>query len=416
MYTLFYRKKSIFAFIFLVIIQLFAVFLIFICFSRGTWISLLLSTIIFLIVRYRKTHRPIIKKVLVPFLILIIPIGIHLYNLKPVSANGRILIWKISSGIIKDNPLFGIGEGNFAYSFLNHQHEYFQSLENIKRYGSIISDIRFAFNDILHLLVEDGILGLSIFLLLLFIVTKMLYSIIKSSIDPKKRTFAFELLLMLCILILGGLTSYPLSLIPFKAIIVAIFALTVNTYLSTVSNNAISTLTKNKTLLLSTISILTSIILIFNVQRTYCALISWRDSVVYSDHLQLAKLRELTSVLSNDGYFLYYIGTRYLQNKDYVKAINYFKKAKLLYPHKDVYLQLANANIKMNDIRAAELEYKFLLSSFPNEIDFYSAIAHFYNESKEYKALEKIKERVQLLTPKGNAIPFERKRKEIINL
>lgn len=55
------------------------------------------------------------KKVLVVTVATIFSSGllIAFYTLKPISADGRLLIWKVGYGMIKDKPATGFGKGGF---------------------------------------------------------------------------------------------------------------------------------------------------------------------------------------------------------------------------------------------------------------------------------------------------------------
>lgn len=416
MYSIYLIRKKYWFFLFLLIVlQLLGVYLIYLCYSRGVWISLIFSILIFLSIRYGKGNWVKIRKFVATYLILMIPLSFYLYNLKPVSANGRILIWRISLDVIRENFIFGVGEGNFDYNFINQQNVFFKSLKNVKNYGTIISDIRFAFNDLLQILAEDGVVGFIIFFIILITVVKMLLYIIKYKAEM--RNFTYSLLIMLCILIFGGLFSYPLSLLPFKVIIVVVFAFTVNSYLLAKGDQTALVFIKAKArFLFAFISMFLSATILWNVTRIYTSLKIWSNSIIYSYQQQVIVLENLKPKLSDNGYFLYFLGSSYLQNDNYKRAIDNLNQAKLLYPDKDVYLNLAKTFIKLDNLCAAEMEYKFLINSFPNDIELYSILARFYSEYRKYDSLNEVKVKVQSLIPGRDVEYFEQIKREIINL
>lgn len=49
---------------------------------------------------------------------------IAFYTLKPISADGRLLIWKVGYGMIKDKPATGFGKGGFEANYLYYQAKY----------------------------------------------------------------------------------------------------------------------------------------------------------------------------------------------------------------------------------------------------------------------------------------------------
>lgn len=85
--------------------------------------------------------------------------GMVLYRSKQASADGRLLIWKISVMMIKEHPL-GVGIGMFEHDYNLRQGDYFASGESteLERYNS--GTVYMACNDFLEQGVEVGIPGL----------------------------------------------------------------------------------------------------------------------------------------------------------------------------------------------------------------------------------------------------------------
>lgn len=126
---------------------------------------------------------------------------------------------------------------------------------------------------------------------------------------------------------------------------------------------------------------------------TFYSLIMSRDAVIYSERRQMVILNKLNSIMGNNGYYLYFLRISYFKNKDYINAINNLKKARLLYPDKEVYLKLASAYNNLGDFRSAEKEYLYLIESFPNEIALYAHLGSLYVEYNETKSLEELKKK-----------------------
>jgi tetratricopeptide (TPR) repeat protein len=142
----------------------------------------------------------------------------------------------------------------------------------------------------------------------------------------------------------------------------------------------------------------------------------WRESVVYSEKQQLSILKRLKDRLGTNGYFLFYLGDSYFRNKDYPKAIQNLKEAKLLYPDKEVFLKLALAYIEDKQISSAEAEYKYLIQSYPAEIDLYYQLGYFYLQIDNNKSLEELKEKVISLKNNSDSKSYETTRKKILQL
>lgn len=94
------------------------------------------------------------------------------FSKKRSSAIGRLTVYNTCLQIIKDHPLIGVGPGQFAAHYNNYQSAYFQS-QTIPVDIQILADNNFeAFNSVLQVLVEYGIIGLILIILLVYGIKK----------------------------------------------------------------------------------------------------------------------------------------------------------------------------------------------------------------------------------------------------
>jgi tetratricopeptide (TPR) repeat protein len=129
--------------------------------------------------------------------------GIGIYNLKKDSADGRLLIWKISLQTLVHNPE-GVGIGNFSGSYGHEQAAYFESGKGTGREAYVAGNPEYGFNEYLQVGIEEGAVSLILFLC---IAGYSLYTGIR-----RKRVGATASLLALLI---AALASYPFSVLPF---------------------------------------------------------------------------------------------------------------------------------------------------------------------------------------------------------
>jgi hypothetical protein len=125
--------------------------------------------------------------------------------IKQDSSSGRMFIWKTSSGIIKDNPIYGIGYDNFATVYPNYQALMYETGKMSDKDLYVADNTKMALNEYIQTTAELGAIGL--ILLVSIIITYLYYG---------KR----EMPVYLCICI-GMLFSYILH----SAIIVYILIL-----------------------------------------------------------------------------------------------------------------------------------------------------------------------------------------------
>ncbi len=69
-------------------------------------------------------NRSIVTSVTVTILVIVL---ISLYYIRPASANGRLLIWRVCLDIIAQRPLFGFGISGLEKNYMLFQAEYFHN-------------------------------------------------------------------------------------------------------------------------------------------------------------------------------------------------------------------------------------------------------------------------------------------------
>ena len=109
------------------------------------------------------------KKVVFALVLFFIFAGLTgLYALKKHSALGRLLIWKITFQESMKKPLTGQGFNAFIAEYPKAQIDYFKEGKgnNCEKY--IAGNVKWAFNEPMQLLFEQGIVGLGLFLLILW--------------------------------------------------------------------------------------------------------------------------------------------------------------------------------------------------------------------------------------------------------
>lgn len=133
--------------------------------SRAAWLSALTGLILLGIIRYDIVQKLQQMKRLKMFLILlgamtfITLIIIGSVSLRPTSANGRIFIWKVTSGMIQKNLINGVGLDQFKSHYMLEQASFFSkypcSLE-----ADFAGNTVFCFNEFLQHFVENGLIGI----------------------------------------------------------------------------------------------------------------------------------------------------------------------------------------------------------------------------------------------------------------
>lgn len=177
--------------------------------SRAAWVA----TIFVLLLSIRKYTwwQSLIKNKLhiivggIIFISLII--GLLLY--KWDSVLGRMLVWRVSTDMIAEKPWIGHGTNSFRGQYMIYQAEYFKEKPD-SLFSKVADDVSYSYNELIKLLVEGGIIGLAIFIMILFILWH-------SSCNIAIRNG-------LTTLVIFSLFSYPFEIYVFKVFFVIMCA------------------------------------------------------------------------------------------------------------------------------------------------------------------------------------------------
>ncbi len=127
-----------------------------------------------------------------------------LYNQKKDSATGRLLIWEVSTEMIKDKPVLGHGFGAFKEKYMTYQAKYFKNNFNSK-FTQLADNVKHPFNEFIKVAVEFGIVGL---IVVLSFFSFVLWKIVKSENENRVLVFSGLVSFLVC-----AFFSYPLQYI-----------------------------------------------------------------------------------------------------------------------------------------------------------------------------------------------------------
>lgn len=137
-----------------------------------------------------------------------------IYQLKKDSADGRFYLWKVTGLAFLEQPFTGTGLGGFRVAYADAQAEYFSSGEATISEKMLADCPYYGFNDYLQLGLEQGVIGLGIF------VTLLVYSLFQG---VKKRQVG--VVGGLLSLIMFSFASYPLQLPEFWVVCIVLLVI-----------------------------------------------------------------------------------------------------------------------------------------------------------------------------------------------
>ena len=191
--------------------------------SRTAWIAAVVSCgWVYWIQRsgWKKTKRIINKNrtlSIISSIILLILLAcssVGIYQLKKDSANGRLLLWKMTGQALLEHPYTGTGLGGFRVAYAKAQADYFASGKASKTEMMVAECPDYGFNEFLQIGLEQGIAGLTLFVLLLG------YSLFQGMKNRQiGATGGILALIIFC------MASYPLQLPEFWVVLVVLMGI-----------------------------------------------------------------------------------------------------------------------------------------------------------------------------------------------
>jgi len=315
----------------------------------------------------------------------------------------RAAIWKYTILMIKDYPLLGSGIGSFQYNSLRYQAKFFDQGDNRALYPYGVADK--THNEYLQLAAELGIIGLIIFIWLIFAYFYYGLKILKREKERYKQGVIIGLMGSVMAFLIDSIFWFPLhhsftsSLFWLCLGLLVVMGLKEDTAVYKSEPNKKITNTKNdiyqfKPLLFICIILLTTVLstLVF---RPFIARIYW-----YNGFKEIEKenwnnaIKIYEEALRWDPYLgpIYYDIGKILQNKNlYGVAGEYLEKAEKYIDHPDLPLDLAINYLKSGKLDEAAIKLKQAISYQPDEksmLPVYAELGNTYLQLKRYRPAE----------------------------
>ena len=342
---------------------------------------------------------------------------------KDSSLKRREAIWGFSTLMIKDHLLFGSGLGTFEYNTLRYQAKFFDQGQNRALYPYGVADK--AHNEYLQLGAELGLIGLGIFLWLIFSYFNYGVKKLKNIKDKYKLGIVIGLMGSTIAFLVDALFWFPLRLPTNTALFWLILGLTIVTNKTEVNadkinleqkdpdatakeigNNNINKKQKKaedkdndniyrfKPILYLSI-ILLVVILSITIARPFIAQTYWYKGFKEIEKENWNKaIKIYEEALRWDPYLgpIYYDIGKILQDKElYGISREYLEKAAKYIDHPDLPLDLAIIYLKGGMLDEAAIKLKQAISYQPDEksmLPLYAELGNTYLQLKRYKPAE----------------------------
>lgn len=350
--------------------------------SRGAWISGFAGLYFVLNHQYQLANRlkgllktTATKAVASLVLVSVVIVAFFaLYNYKEESAFGRLFIWKVSKEMVYEKPLFGNGFGAFEADYGKVQVAYFLNNKGTDSEKQVADYVTSAYNEYLEMLIESGIVGLSLFLAILYFafINRNDENISKYHIAAKASLLA---LAVLC------LVSYPFRLMPnLLLLVICLFVI-----FRTGQYKTITIAGYGKAVVFLWLTAISG--LIFCGSRYVYGIYHFRNG--YAKVLNhdfdggIRDYEKAYPLLDSSGEFLFYYGSAFYLKHDYSQSIDYLQKAVKLRSDPNAFITLGRSLQQLKRYREAENAYQMATGITPAKLYPKYLLAKLYLEMEQ---------------------------------
>lgn len=345
--------------------------------SRTAWIGAFAGIVFLSFIYLWKNYGSKVIRLAIITILAFIPIITfaikRLYLLKPVSADGRFYIWKISSRMIEENPWIGIGIDKFKSKYMYYQAEYLLQNPN-SPFLQIADETNEPFSEPLKIAIEQGVVGLAFVLAIIF--TSLIPILKKKNLqlwgdqDNDKGCTYYVYAAILITLFMFSYFSYPLIYIQFCFLLITCIAILSRTQKGI---NQKFRCNKKICLLMFISYTLTACYVSFN-GMSYLAKISkfhyhyCQFDINNPEEAVSAYAGLEPDLKSNPAFMLTYANFLFF-NKEYERAIEKYTKSLSYKPSYNTYIELGRNYEKSGDTNRALGCWKQASSMIPNRFE-----------------------------------------------
>ncbi|WP_188407858.1 O-antigen ligase family protein [Hyunsoonleella pacifica] len=333
--------------------------------GRASWVAISITSL-FIAFNVLKTEAKALTGLYKKYRLAIIGVSLcfilissfFIFNLKKDSSNGRVLIWKITTEMIKETPFLGVGFGNFGSIYPLHQANYLK-VNKVEPMRFLANDISHPFNEYLFTTAEVGVVG---FVMFVAIFVAVLYFK-----PPKNRTILACYSGIFCFLILS-LFTYPFKIFSIQFLVFSFIVI----ISSEIKNKPLLVFKKN-TLSMIFIGAVISSFLIFQMEFNRFQLErKWnKTNEITKDLTWEARHEALSSIYEKEDIrnwsILMNYGVELVYQKKYHKAIEVFLKSSNFFKTSDLYLNLGVAFENTDQPNEAEQAYLTAANIVPHK-------------------------------------------------
>lgn len=275
-----------------------------------------------------------------------------IYRFKADSANGRLLIWRVSLDMFREKPIFGWGPGGFLAHYMDHQADYLSSHPDT-RFLLLADNCNNPFNEYILVLVNYGITGIVCLSLLLLLLFKKLSSL---NCEHKKLLISLAVVLMSL-----SMFSYPFS-VPFVWVLTGLIFLAAIIPKNSITCSLVSSI--------CLVAIVVSVPKLLNERKWK---IIMRESMAGNTEAVLPDFQQLYEKMYYNGQFMYNYAAELHFSNHYDESLKIMKECVALLNDYDVQMILGDDYQQTGDSLSAIKHYTYASQMVPSKL-----LPHYY--------------------------------------
>ena len=390
-----------------------------ICQSRGIWISIILTAIfaISIIVKFKllevfHKNRKWLGLLLATFIIITViystdnPLNksainvteraISTFDEQDSSINARLLMWRTNFEMIKEKPLFGTGIGTFKINYLDYQAKFIKNNPYYRKYSGKAEE---AHNEYLQMGAELGIVGVGVFLAILFIFYRLVLNYLKKERSNKNKMIVLGLITGITSFLIHSSFTFTLHVPALGSAFFIIFSLTIiylkdfNLYELDILTNVKENVKSRRYLkFIIFFNILILLIMVFSINsivvKPYLA-----EVYAYKgrENLELGKYGDALTDFEYaekldpyNGRILLNLGATYYNLSIFKEAKNKLEQSKKYYNDHNIHRNLGLCYKQQENYQKAEEEFKYAIYLNPKFINAHVDLAYLYAIKNDY--------------------------------
>lgn len=359
--------------------------------SRSAWLACLFLMIYIFSYRYRLFKSGIVYKLclFVGLLTLLVIVCIWT-DYKMDSIVGRVIIWIIALYMVCLHPIFGLGVNGLQSTYMEYQSSC-TAFPAFKNWVYLLDDNFFAFNEVLRITVEQGLVGLILVMGILYVLVAK-----EKPVKEEKRdeNLCRTMKILIIVWLLFSLFSYPFFIFQMFLLLILFVAMRVSLESTVVTVKYTSMRWAIQSVLL---------ICIFVGLRYYWvkpyadSLREWSDvlrtSQFETSKSMIGKLKKVERYLKEESSFSLSLARLYQTDKQYKEALNYYEESNRLRASFTTVVEYAEVCMQTDRYAQADSLLYLAMNMVPSRIKPYYCLAlSLYRQGKLEDACKVLQE------------------------